>query len=85
MKLKKADVVRFVQGHRAANAVTAQERIQRLSRLTVEEARREYDALCAIWYESGAPQPLGDPEERRKEFLVERRRRLDALARRGQR
>lgn len=85
MKLKKADVARFVQGHRAANEVMAQERIQRLSRLTVEEARQEYDALCATWYGSGARQPLGAMEEHRRAFLVERRRRLDALAQRGQR
>ncbi len=85
MKLKKANVVQFVQGHRVANEVMAQERIQRLSRLTVEEGRQEYDALCATWYGSGAIQPMGDLEKRRKEFLAERRRRLDALSGRRQR
>jgi hypothetical protein len=58
----------------------AEERRQRLARLTVEEARREYDGLCAVWEANPNREGLEELEALRLAFLVERRRWFDRLA-----
>jgi hypothetical protein len=82
MVLDKKLVRQLVEGHRVANTVQFRERARWLQRLTPQEARQIFDALCATWQTLGAHQPLGDLEKRRIQFLIERRRRFDALARR---
>jgi hypothetical protein len=76
----KADLQQFIAGHARANEVMAEERRQRLARLTVEEARREYDSLCAVWEANPHRGDTGRLEARRLAFLVERRRWFDRLA-----
>jgi hypothetical protein len=82
MVLDKKLVRQLVEGHRVANTVQFRERARWLQRLTPQEARQIFDALCATWQTLGARQPLGDLEKGRIQFLIERRRRFDALARR---
>lgn len=56
-RVSKADLERFLSGHRFAEARLRQEALRRLPLLTIEEARDEYDALCRVWESSRG---LGD-------------------------
>ncbi len=47
--VSREDLDRFLQGHRTADALLREQTLRRLSSLTVEEARVEYDSLCAVW------------------------------------
>ena len=47
--VSREDLDRFLQGHRTADALLREQTLRRLSSLTVEEARAEYDSLCAVW------------------------------------
>jgi hypothetical protein len=70
------DLRRFVEGHRAANAVLRRAALQRLAALTVDEARMEYDSLCRVWE---ASRGLGDEAALDRRSIEERavlRRRL---------
>ena len=40
---------RFLRGHRTADAVLREQTLQRLASLTPDEARAEYESLCAVW------------------------------------
>jgi hypothetical protein len=44
------DPRRFLDGHRRAGPVLRAESLRRLRRLTVEDARAEYDSLCRVKY-----------------------------------
>lgn len=79
MRLDKSALRQMLEGYRKASEVMFQERVERLQRLTIEEARKEFDILCATWYSGGARKSLGDLEQRRISFLVERRRRLNSI------
>ncbi len=80
MPVSKAELLRFLHGHAAANAVIAQERRRRLASLSVEEARREYEHLCALWEAGGRREPLGELDRKRIAALVELRHSLDRIA-----
>ena len=56
-RVSKADLERFLKGHRFAEARLRQEALRRLPLLTLEEARAEYDALYRVWESSRG---LGD-------------------------
>ncbi len=80
MPVSKTELLRFLCGHAAANAVMAQERRRRLASLSVEEARREYEHLCAVWEAGGRREPLGELDRKRMAELVELRRKLTLIA-----
>ena len=42
------DLERYLRGHRTADAVLREQTLQRLPSLTPEEARAEYESLCAV-------------------------------------
>ncbi len=77
--VRKADLTRFIKGHVRAGEITSQERAQRLASLTVEQARKEYDELCATWRSHPERTSLGEADSLRLEHLLVRRRRLDRL------
>ncbi|RKY57559.1 MAG: hypothetical protein DRP94_08570 [Candidatus Latescibacterota bacterium] len=83
VKLRKEDVVAFVEGHRRAEEVTKVERARRLASLTPEEAREEFLALWRLWRRMGEGE-LGPLEEERRRSSVEMRRKLYALYRKRQ-
>jgi len=47
--VSREDLDRFLQGHRRADALLREQTLLRLASLTVDEARAEYDSLCAVW------------------------------------
>ena len=49
MTVSRADLKRFLDGHRTAERVLRAETLRRLASLTEEEARTEYDSLCHVW------------------------------------
>lgn len=78
MGLSRADLKRYLDGHRAAERVLRAETLRRLASLSVEGARDEYDALCRVWQASRA---LADPaglDRRAIEERVALRRRLSS-------
>lgn len=54
MAVSRADLKRFLDGHRAADRALRAEAPRRLASLTVEAARAEYDSLCRVWEMSRA-------------------------------
>jgi hypothetical protein len=70
----------FVEGYTAAAEFLAGERARRLKALSVEEARAEYDALCATWAANPYREGMELLEQRRVKHLVELRRRLNLAA-----
>jgi hypothetical protein len=75
--MRREDVQRFLAGHRAADVRLRREALRRLRRLTVEEARAEYDALYRVWEASRA---FGDRAALDRRAIADRialRRRLD--------
>ena len=85
MPVSREDLRRFIEGHARANAIIAEERWERLAHLTVEEARRLYDGLCAGLEIPAMREGLDRLDQRRLTFLLRRRARLDAVARGGPR
>jgi hypothetical protein len=81
MSVFRDDLRRFIAGHALANAVIAEERWERLARLTEEEARRLYDGLSAGLQLPSMREGLDRLDQRRLQFLLSRRARLDAVAR----
>ena len=79
-KVEKADLLRFLEGYRKANGLIREERRQRLSQLTLDESRHEYDALCAIWEANPKKEGMGPLDRQRLSFLIKRRERLDAVS-----
>jgi len=49
MGVSRADLRRYLDGHRAADAHLRKETLRRLPMLSLEEARAEYDSLCRVW------------------------------------
>ncbi len=47
--VSRADLRRFLEGHRAADARLREETLRKLPALSTEEARAEYDSLCRVW------------------------------------
>ena len=47
--VSRRDLMRFLDGHRAAEAVLRRMALERVAALSVNEARTEYDSLCRVW------------------------------------
>jgi hypothetical protein len=82
MSVSREALRRFIEGQRLLNALVREETWRRLARLTVEQAREEYEDLCRFWDSSPGRHDLGDLERVRLDELVRLRQRLDLAARR---
>lgn len=80
LKVKKADLLRFIEGYRKANSLIREERRQRLFQLTSDESRLEYDAICAIWEANPKKEGMEALDRQRLSFLIERRERLNTVS-----
>jgi hypothetical protein len=80
LRIQKADLLGFLDGHHKANEVIRDEKRERLSRLTAEESRLEYDSLCAIWEANSKEEDTEVVDRQRLSFLIERRRRLNTVS-----
>jgi hypothetical protein len=67
--VSREDLRRFLEGRRAAGVRERREALRRLRTLSVDEARREYDALCRGWEASP-----GSADTRRLDPLIIRER-----------
>jgi len=79
-KVKKEDLLRFLEGQREAERRIREEKRRRLLQLTEERARRIYDELC----EAGERISRKEREKLQRKkiiYLLERRRRFDLLSR----
>ena len=47
--VSREDLDRFLRGHRTADAILREQTLQRVASLTPDEARAEYESLCAVW------------------------------------
>jgi len=74
--VSRADLRRFLDGHRTAAARLREEALRRLAPLTVDEARAEYDSLCRVWEASRALADQVALDRRAIEDRVALRRRL---------
>ena len=74
-----------LEGYRRMNELTEQELMQRLPKMTEQQAREEFEELWEVWEHTRKhyPDPKGDATMDRLhlEFLVERRRKFDKIAR----
>jgi hypothetical protein len=76
-----ADVVReILAGYARANEVIKQERMERLARMTPEEARAVYDDLVNGWCAPASPAEAQRLDLWRAETLIATRRAFQALA-----
>ena len=78
LKKRAALVRQTLRGYAHASVVTERERMERLARMTQEEARAIYDDLCQSWESGGQGGDLERLERWRIETLVAVR---DAMAR----
>ncbi len=79
-KVKKEDLLRFLEGQREAERRIREEKRRRLLQLTEERARRIYDELCEAG-ERISREEREKLQRRRIIYLLERRKRLDLLSR----
>jgi hypothetical protein len=47
--VSRADLRRFLDGHRAADALLREEMLRKLPAMSTDESRAEYDSLCRVW------------------------------------
>ncbi len=85
MAVSPNDLRRYLEGHRAADARLREETLRRLSLLTVDRARQEYDSLCQVWAISRNFGGQAALDRRAIDDRVALRRRLNALAVRRER
>lgn len=78
MGVKKEDPVRFIEGHKRVNEIVFQELMRQLPLLTIEQSRKEYDALCEVWQLQNMPMPKALADHR-LEFKVRLRQKLNQL------
>ncbi len=74
--VSRADLERYLDGHRRAAARLREAELRRLASLTADEARVEYDSLCRVWE---ASRQLGDQTALDRRAIADRvalRRRL---------
>ena len=71
-----------LSGYARAAAVVERERMERLARMTPEEARAIYDDLCRCWVTWGKAHALGRLEQWRLETLLAVREAVARLSRR---
>jgi hypothetical protein len=76
-------VVKIPMRYQAVAHVFKQERMMRLARLTVEESWRSYRELCAFWDATSNRDGMERIEEWKIAELLERRRKLDRIGKRG--
>jgi len=77
-----AAVREILSGYAQAAAVIERERMERLARMTPEEARAIYDDLCRSWATWGKGHDLGRLEQWRLETLLAVREAMACLSRR---
>ena len=70
------DLERFLRGHRTADAVLREQTLKRLTTLTPEESKAEYESLCAVWEMSRGIGDQAALDERSIADRVALRRRL---------
>jgi hypothetical protein len=56
VSVRPEDLRRYRRGHHAAAVRLRAETLRALADLTVEQAREEYDRLCAVWREPESPE-----------------------------
>lgn len=78
MSVHPEDVRRCLVGHRAAARRLRAETLRALRDLTVEQARTEYDRLCAVWREPESPDERRAPDRLAIRDRVALRRKLGA-------
>jgi len=78
-KIKKEHVLAFVKGYQSVNKLLLKERRHRLSRLTLEEALKEYSSLCALWDKNREKASIEKLDKERVSFLIARRNRFNIL------
>ncbi len=76
MRVSRADLQRFLDGHRAASARLRAATLKRVAALSVEESRAEYDALCRVWEHSRAAAAQAALDRRAIADRIALRRRL---------
>ena len=77
MTVSGAELKRYLDGHRRAERVLRAETLRRLTSLTVEQARDEYDSLCRVWEMSRALVDSAEVDRRAIQERVALRRRLN--------
>ena len=82
-KEQRAVVRETISGYARAAAVMERERMERLARMTPEEARAIYDDLCRSWATWGRDRDLERLEQWRLETLLAVREAMAYLYRRG--
>jgi len=80
---QRSGVRETLSGYARAAAVTERERMERLARMTSEEAHAIYDALCRSWSAWRNAQDLERLERWRLETLLAVREAMARLSRRG--
>ena len=76
MTVSRADLRRFLDGHRAADARLREETLRKLPALSIDEARAEYDSLCRVWETSRLVGDAGRLDPASIEQRIALRRRL---------
>lgn len=76
MTVSPADLRRFLDGHRAADARLREDMLRKLPAMSMEEARAEYDSLCRVWETSRLTADAGRLDPRAIEERIALRRRL---------
>jgi hypothetical protein len=74
--VSRADLRRFLEGHRAADARLREEMLRELPALSIEQARAEYDSLCRVWETSRRADAAGALDRGAIEERIALRRRL---------
>ena len=75
-----AVVREILSGYARAAAVIERERMERMERMTPEEARAIYDYLCRSWATRGKAHDLGRLEQWRLETLLAMREAMSRLS-----
>jgi len=74
--VSRADLRRFLDGHRAADARLREETLRKLPALSTDEARAEYDSLCRVWETSRLAADAGRLDHGAIDERIALRRRL---------
>lgn len=81
-KVKKEDLLRYIEGHKKAEEIIQAEKRKHLPQLTPEESLKMYDELCNLWEEWKSilsKEDLERLEQERIAFKVELRRRFNKV------
>jgi hypothetical protein len=72
-KIKRKDLLRFLEGHQNANVLIKAEKRKRILQLTDQDSLSEYDSLCKVWESDPIKEGIEKLEEQRISFLLKRR------------